>query len=235
MIPDHLAIILDGNRRFAKQLMKAPWIGHRYGLEKTRQVLQWTCEAGIKYMTAYTLSLENIGSRPKKELEMILNYLDIETDNVLKNKEHVVHKFKVNMRFIGRIHILPKKLQKKMAAVEEMTKNYNSHFLNIAVAYGGQQEIVDATKKILLKGLSGAIKPSDVDEKLIKANLYTNGHPYPDMVFRTGGEKRLSNFLPFQAAYSELIFTDKTFPSLTKKDFDSALKEFEKRKRRFGR
>ncbi|MBI3190580.1 di-trans,poly-cis-decaprenylcistransferase [archaeon] len=235
MIPDHLAVILDGNRRFAKQMLKAPWIGHKYGLEKTRQVLQWTCEAGIKYMTAYVLSLENISTRPKKELKMILNYLDQETENVLGNKDHTVHRFKIKVRFIGRLHILPKALQKKMAAVEEMTKKYKDHFLNIAVAYGGQQEIVDATKRILIKGLGGAIKPSDIDEKLIKAHLYTNGQPYPDMVFRTGGEKRLSNFLPFQTAYSELIFTDTTWPSLTKKDFDNALKEFGKRKRRFGK
>jgi len=233
--PTHIGVILDGNRRFAKQLMKRSWIGHKYGLEKTRQVLQWACEAGIKYVTAYVLSLENITSRPKEELKMILKYLEMEADNVLNNADHVIHKFNVRVRFIGRTHILPKQLQKKLIKVEKTTERYTNHALNVALAYGGQQEIADAVKQILLKGLKGVIKPSDIDHSMIKRHLYTNGQPYPDLIFRTGGEKRLSNFLPFQSAYSELIFTDKKWPELTKKDFDAALKEFSNRKRRFGR
>jgi len=235
MLPTHLGIVMDGNRRFAKTLMKSAWMGHKYGLEKTRHVLEWACESGIKYITAYTLSLENISTRPKKELRMILDYLDRESDNVLSNKDHVINRFRIKVRFIGRISLLPKSLQKKLGDVEKATANHKNHFLNIALAYGGQQEIVDAMKKILLKGLDGIIKPSDVDEQLIKAHLYTNGQPYPDMIFRTGGEKRLSNFLPFQSAYSELIFTDKKWPELSRKDFDNALKEYSDRKRRFGK
>lgn len=235
IVPIHMGVILDGNRRFAKQLMKNPWIGHKYGLEKTRQVLQWACEAGIKYVTAYVLSLENISTRPKEELKMILQYLDKEADNIMHNKNHVIHKFDVSVKFIGRINILPQQLQKKLAEVEKATSGYKSHVLNVALAYGGQQEIVDAVKEILLKGLSGTIKPSDVDDTLVKKHLYTNGQPYPDLIFRTGGEKRLSNFLSFQSAYSELIFTDKKWPELSKKDFNAALKEFSKRKRRFGK
>ena len=106
--------------------------------------------------------------------------------------------------------------------------------MNIAIAYGGQQELVDAMKKILKKGLHGIIKPADLNENTLKEHLYTNGQPSPDMIFRTGGEKRLSNFLPFQSAYSELIFTEKRWPELTKRDFNAALKEFENRQRRFG-
>lgn len=235
IVPTHIGVILDGNRRFAKQLMKKPWMGHYYGLQKTREVLQWACEAGIKYITAYTLSFENLKSRPKKELAMILKYLEMEADNIITGTDHMVHKFNVKVRFIGRLHLLPSRLQKKLAAVENKTFDYKNHVLNVALAYGGQQEIADAVKEILLKGLKGVIKPSDVDETLVRHHLYTNGQPYPDLVFRTGGEHRLSNFMPFQSAYSELIFTDKKWPELSKKDFDEALEEFDKRQRRFGK
>jgi len=231
----HLGMILDGNRRFAVRLMKKPWMGHRYGLEKSREALEWACELGIKHVTAYVLSLENLKSRPKKELQYILKYLGMEADNILKNREHVVNKNSVRVRFIGRTHLLPDWLQQKMADVEKMTEKNDRHFLNIAVAYGGQQEIVDATKKILQEGLAGVIKPSDVDEKFIKEHLYTNGQPSPDLIIRTGGERRLSNFLPFQSVYSELIFLDKKWPEMTKKDFVAAISEFEKRQRRFGK
>jgi tritrans,polycis-undecaprenyl-diphosphate synthase [geranylgeranyl-diphosphate specific] len=235
MLPNHIGIIMDGNRRFARQLMKPGFMGHKYGLEKSRQVIEWACEAGIKYITAYTLSLENIKTRPKKELGLILHYIDQEAENILHNKEHIVHRFGVNVRFIGRIQILPKRLQAKLHDAEAATNAYKNHVLNIALAYGGQQEIVDAVRKILLKGLKGIIKPSDVDQDLLKRHLYTNGQPYPDLIIRTGGEKRLSNFMPFQSAYSELIFMDKKWPELNKKDFKAALKEFSDRKRRFGK
>lgn len=235
MLPQHVGIILDGNRRFARELMKRPWLGHKMGLEKARNVLEWACRRGIRYVTAYVLSLENFGSRPKRELRLILKYFGEEMDNILSSSNHVIHRFGVRVRFIGRIHILPEELQKKMKKVEEATKKYTKHTINIAIAYGGQQELVDATKKILEKGLRGVIKPSDLDETLIKEHLYTNGQPFPDMIFRTGGEKRLSNFLPFQSVYSELIFTDTKWPALTEKEFDAALQEFASRRRRFGK
>ena len=234
MLPQHVGIILDGNRRFAKELMKKPWEGHKIGLDKSHEVLDWACKRGIKYLTAYVLSLENLDTRPKGERRMILSYLGQETSDIIKDKNHIIHKLKVRVRFIGRIRLLPKDLQKKMHEVEKVTKKYDNHFLNIAVAYGGQQELVDATKKILKKGLEGVLKPANLNEKILKEHLYTNGQPAPDMIFRTGGEKRLSNFLPFQSAYSELIFTNKKWPELTKRDFNNALREFSKRQRRFG-
>jgi len=235
MIPKHVGVILDGNRRYARALMKNPWEGHKAGIKKSRDVISWACEKGIKYITAYVLSWENYYSRPKREMNLILKYLEEEMDNITKDKSHVIHKNKVRVRFIGRVNVLPKNLQKKLKLVEEATKDYKKHYLDIALAYGGRQEIIDATREILLKGLKGVIKPSDLDEKIIKQHLYTNGHPYPDMILRTGGEHRLSNFLPFQSAYSELIFTDKHWPELTKKDFIDALDEFSRRKRRFGK
>ena len=234
MLPQHVGLILDGNRRFARELMKRPWLGHKMGLDKARQVLGWACERGIKYVTAYVLSLENIQTRPKKELRLILKYFGEEMDAIINSTDHVIDNFSVQVRFIGRTHILPDWLQAKMKKVEEKTKKYKDHTLNIAIAYGGQQELVDAMKKILQEGLAGIIRPSDLDETVLKEHLYTNGQPHPDMILRTGGEKRLSNFLPFQSAYSELIFTDTKWPALSKKDFDSALKEFSDRQRRFG-
>jgi len=230
----HVGVILDGNRRFAKQLMKRPWEGHKYGLLKSREVLTWACEAGIKHITAYVLSLENIKTRPKRELKMILKYIGKEADNILEDAGHVVHHFHVKVRFIGRINVLPKELQKKIDLVERKTERYTKHVLNVAVAYGGQQEIVDATKKILMKGLKGVIRPSDMNEKIMRAHLWTNGQPEPDLIIRTGGEKRLSNFLPFQSAYSELFFLDKKWPEFSKKDFDQVLEEYAERQRRFG-
>ena len=154
MLPQQIGIILDGNRRFAIELVRRPWEGHRLGMLKARDVLRWACEKGIKYVTAYTLSLENLFKRPKKELKLILNYIGKEAENILSNKDHVVHKFNVQVRFIGRKYLLPRALQEKMKSVEKMTKKYNKHFLNIAVAYGGQQELVDAMRKITKKILN---------------------------------------------------------------------------------
>ncbi len=233
-IPVHIGMILDGNRRFARELLKRPWEGHRLGLEKAREVLKWSCEAGIKYMTAYVLSFENLKTRPKRELKYIMKFLGMEADSILNDGKHVVHQFHIKVKFIGRTHLLPDRLQEKLATVEERTKHYNRHVLNVALAYGGQQEIVDATKRILEKGLRGMIRPSDLNEQIMKEHLYTNGQPYPDLIVRSGGEKRLSNFLSFQSAYSELIFTNKRWPELSKRDFNNFLKEFAQRKRRFG-
>lgn len=233
-VPTHIGVILDGNRRFARELMKKPWEGHRMGLEKAREMLKWSCEAGIKYLTAYVLSFENLGTRPRTELKYILKFLEMEADRILQDSTHVVHNFQVKVRFIGRLHLLPAHLQAKLAAVEEKTKHYNRHFLNVALAYGGQQEIVDAARRILEKGLKGIIKPAEMDEQIMKQHLYTNGQPYPDLIVRSGGEKRLSNFLSFQSAYSELIFTDKRWPEITRRDFNRFLEQFRSRKRRFG-
>ncbi len=218
----HVGFILDGNRRFARDLLKRPWEGHRLGLEKARSALEWACDYGIKHITAYVLSLENLTSRPKRELAYILKYLEMETDSILKNADHAVNRYKIKVLFIGRTHLLPVNLQNK------------KHVLNVALAYGGQQEIVDAVKQIMSKSMKGLISPAQLNEQIIKEHLYTNGQPAPDLIIRTGGEKRLSNFLPFQSAYSELVFLDKRWPEMTKADFEAAVDEYDRRKRRFG-
>ncbi len=235
MLPQHVGIIMDGNRRFSRELLKlVPWKGHEYGVKKAREVLKWACERGIKYMTTYALSLENLTSRPKKELEMILKYMGEEMDDILTNNDHPVSVFSVKVRFIGRLKLLPSDLQNKLRKVESFTKNNTKHVLNIALAYGGQQEISDAVKKITKKIMQGTIKPSDLNEDIIKKHLYTNGQPAPDLIIRTGGDRRLSNFLPFQSAYAELMFVDKKWPEFLEKDFNNCLNDFSKRQRRFG-
>ncbi len=185
-------------------------------------------------MTAYVLSLENYSTRPKRELSIILKHLEREADTILTDKSHVIHRFHVKVHFIGRLAVLRSTLRQKLKAVERATRAHNQHVLNIAIAYGGQQEIVDATKQLIKKALKGILRPADINETMLKSHLYTNGQPNPDVIFRTGGEQRLSNFLPFQSAYSELIFTNKKWPEITEPDFDAMLAEFSRRKRRFG-
>ncbi len=238
MVSDiHIGVIMDGNRRYAKLLMKSPNFGHKFGAKVARKMLNWIPEINkemqinIRYITAYTLSIENFSSRPKDELNFILNQISNECDSILNNESYPVNRHGFSVRFIGRIEILPQELQRKIKLVEEKTKTNRNYFLNLAVVYGGQQEIADAVKKII------DMKPrtSEEIEQLIKDNLYTPDQPFPDLIIRTGGEKRLSNFLTFQSAYSELIFTEKRWPEITKNDMISFLEEYKRRKRTFGK
>ncbi|MBU3957499.1 MAG: di-trans,poly-cis-decaprenylcistransferase [Nanoarchaeota archaeon] len=232
--PIHIGIILDGNRRFAKRLMLRPWKGHEWGAEKVKELLRWCKGTGVKYLTLYSLSAQNIFSRPKREMNFLLKIFEREFSEIAK-KSHEAHKNKVRVKVIGRTNILPKSLQDAIAKAEKSTKNYNDYFLNLAVAYGGQEEITDAIIGIAKKVSAGAIKPEQINEELISRSLYTDGTPYPDMIIRTGGEKRLSNFLLWQSAYSELFFVDKLWPEFTKEDFLKTIEEFKQRQRRFGK
>ncbi len=232
--PLHIGIILDGNRRFAKRLMARPWKGHEWGAEKVKELLRWCKGTGVKYLTLYSLSEENIKSRPKEELDFLFKMFESEF-RAITDKSHDAHKNKVRVKAMGRTSLLPKTLQSAIKAAEEITKNYSNYFLNIAIAYGGQQEITDAVIGIAKKIAGGILKPEQINEDLIKHSLYTNSAPYPDMIIRTGGEKRLSNFLCWQSAYSELFFVDKMWPEFTREDFLSAIEEFKSRQRRFGK
>lgn len=233
-VPAHIGIILDGNRRFAKRLMLQPWKGHEWGAEKVRELLRWCKGTGVKYLTLYSLSIQNYISRPKEEMKYLLGIFEKEFNEIAK-KSHEAHENKVRVKVIGRTNILPRSLQSAIAKAEESTKNYKNYFLNLAIAYGGQEEITDAIIGIAKKVSAGTIKPEQINEDLIRHSLYTNGAPYPDMIIRTGGEKRLSNFLLWQSAYSELFFVDKMWPDFTKDDFLSAIEEFKQRQRRFGK
>jgi tritrans,polycis-undecaprenyl-diphosphate synthase [geranylgeranyl-diphosphate specific] len=232
-VPTSVAIIPDGNRRFAKRLMKQPWKGHQWGNEKLKDVFDWCTQAGVKMVTIYVLSLENLTSRPKREIDFLLNLAKKEAKGILENKGHFVHRNRIRVKFFGRMDLLPKELQSLFRKAEIATKSYSSYFLNFAIAYGGRQELVEASRRIAVRIASRKLDPNDVDEDVIRHNLQTSQEP--DLIIRTGGEKRLSNFLLFQSAYSELAFTDTYWPALTKKELLSILKDFGNRERRFGK
>ena len=224
--PKHIAIILDGNRRFAKKLMLEPWKGHEYGKEKVEQILDYAKDLGVNEITFYALSVENIKNRPKNELEYLYKifremFRDIDKEKINKNK--------IKMRFIGNLSLLPQDLKEQCEKIEQETKDNDNFIVNYAVAYGGRQEIIEAVKKIL----KNKIKEEDVNEETIENALYMKDQP--DLVIRTGGEKRTSNFLPWQSAYSELIFLDKFWPEFEKQDLINCIEEFKSRKRNFGK
>lgn len=215
--------------------MKRPWKGHEWGLKKLKSVLEWCKEFGIRIITIYALSLENLHKRPKKEIEMLFNLAKKEIQDIISDSQSFIHKNRVKIRFFGNLHLLPKDLQEGIQKVEEITKNYSNFFMNIAIAYGGRQEVVEASKKIAREVMEGRLKPEDITEDMVKKNLQTNGFPDPDLIIRTGGEKRLSNFLLFQGAYAELAFVDSYWPELRKEEFEKIIRDFSMRERRFGR
>jgi tritrans,polycis-undecaprenyl-diphosphate synthase [geranylgeranyl-diphosphate specific] len=224
--PSHVAIILDGNRRFAKRLMLEPWKGHEYGAKKVDKLLDYAKELGIKEVTLYCLSVENLKSRPKKELEYLFKLFKKEFRDMDRDK---IERTKTKIRFIGNISLLPKDLKEECEKLEKETEKNNGFIVNFAIAYGGKQEIIELIKRIIKKKIS----PEKIDEKIIKENLYLEDEP--DMIIRTGGEIRTSNFLPWQSAYSEWFFLKKFWPEFDKKDLKECIEEFKSRKRNFGK
>jgi len=229
-IPKHVGIILDGNRRFAKRLMLKPWKGHEFGAEKVKKLLEWSKDVGIKELTLYAFSYENF-NRPKKEFEYLMDLFRKEFDKLIDNKDISKNEIKIN--FIGRLQLFPKDLKEKMYKIIDKTKNYNKYIVNIAMAYGGRAEIVDAVKRIGEKIKEGSLDVKNINEKLFSDNLYMSDDA--DLIIRTGGEKRTSGFLPWQGTYAELVFVDKSLPEFEKEDFLQCIKEFQGRKRRFGK
>lgn len=219
----HIGIILDGNRRFARRLMKVPWKGHEYGAEKVEKLLDWGKELDIKEFTLYALSLENF-NRPKKEFDYLISLFKREFSKFLDDSR--IDEFKIKIRFIGKKDLFDKDMQSLMNALEKKTKNYSNYVVNFAIGYGGRQEIIEAVNKIV-KGRRV------VNEETFSKFLWLQDEP--DLIIRTGGEKRISNFLLWQGAYSEFIFLSKMWPEFTKSDLKKALKEFSNRKRRFGK
>jgi tritrans,polycis-undecaprenyl-diphosphate synthase [geranylgeranyl-diphosphate specific] len=228
-IPKHIGLILDGNRRFSKKLMKEPWKGHEYGAKKIEELLEWSNELGIKELTLFCFSIENF-NRPKIEFDYLMNLFRKEIPRLIDDERIIKNKIKVN--FIGRINLFPKDIYDKMIETMEKTKNYNNFKLNFAMAYGGRAEIIDAVKKITNEIKTGKISLEDINEELFKKYLYIESEP--DLIIRTSGEKRFSGFMLWQASYSELYFCDKLWPEFTKEDFIEAIENYKKRDRRFG-
>jgi len=231
--PEHIAIILDGNRRWASEQSLNPWIGHHHGADKIEDLINWCLDIGVNSMTLYAFSTENFQRHPK-EVEELMTIAEEKLKEVLTNER--IHEHRVRVKVIGRLNLLPKSLQKMIGHVEDTTKDYNEHFLNVALAYGGRAEIVDAARKIAQKVEKGELKPDMIDERIFEKFLYTAhmSKQDPDLIIRTSGEERLSGFLLWQSAYSELCFLDVYWPAFRKIDLLRALRTYQQRKRRFG-
>ena len=231
-IPKHVAIIMDGNRRWARKLEKPPWYGHLFGSQKLEEILEWCRELGIRTLTVYAFSTENFKRSPE-EVNALMNLFEQKFKELLTDER--VHKYGIRVNVIGRRELLPRSVREAAEEAERATRKYSNYTLNIALAYGGRSEITDAVKEIIDDVLRGKIRKEDIDEELIKKYLYYPNMPDPDIVIRTGGEVRISNFLLYQIAYSELFFVDVYFPEFRKIDFLRIIREYQKRQRRFGR
>ena len=228
-LPKHIAIIMDGNRRWAREKGKDAKFGHKNGADNLDKLAHFANDIGLKYMTVYAFSTEN-WKRAEEEVGALMvilgNYLDYFSDKA--ETENI----KINI--LGDINRVDKKLQTKLLDAVEKTKNNTGLILNIAFNYGGRNEIVYAMKNIAKLIENKTITIDDIDEKLISRNLYTKEQPDPDLVIRTGGELRISNFLPWQSVYSELYFTNKYWPDFKNEDLLEAIAQYQKRNRRFG-
>lgn len=222
----HIAIIMDGNRRWAKEKNLPSAMGHKKGVDSLKNILRACNDFSIKYLTVYAFSTEN-WNRKKEEVEFLMNLVAVTLTNELAE----MHKENVQIHFIGDLTKLSDKLQKILANAVETTKNNTGVVLQIALNYGSRDEIVHAVQKIVESG----VKSDEIDEQLISENLYTAGVPDPDILIRTGGEQRISNYLLWQIAYSEIIIRSEFWPDFDKNSLKDSILEFGKRQRRYGK
>lgn len=227
----HLACIMDGNRRWAKSQGWLPWIGHREGVEAAKRAVEFCIESNIPYLSLYTFSAENF-KRPEQEISYLFNVVFQE---VIASLTAMCVKNQIRVKFVGDRSLFPVGLKPQIIEMEEVTKGYSRLNLNILFCYGGRQEMVSGIKTIVEQVKLGTLAPDDISEAVIAQNLWTNGTPDPDMIIRTGGAKRLSNFLLYQAAYSEFYFLDCMWPEIQKKDLEQAVLYFNECRRNFGR
>ena len=221
----HLGIIPDGNRRYAKKLSKKPWKGHQEGSEKLEQVIRWLGDTDVQKVTVYSLSWENLNKRPRDEFNYLMKLF--KNKSLEKAESEEVHENEICFKVVGKHDKLPKEVTGAFKKLEKATKDYDNLIINLAVAYSGRQEVLHAFKEIKENGL-------EINEENVEKNLWIDGDS-PEMIIRTGGEKRLSNFLLWQSAYSELYFIDKMWPEIEKEDINKALEEYRDRERRFGK
>lgn len=228
-LPVHIAIIMDGNRRWARQRNLDVKTGHKEGAKTLENIVRYAKKVGIKYITVYAFSTEN-WKRSEEEVGALMLLLQAYLDSYAKRADTEGIKVKI----LGDISVLPKGMQKTIGKLEERTKDNTDINFNIALNYGGRDEIVKAVRKISEKVKNGELNVEDINEEIISDNLYTSGMPDPDVVVRTSGEMRTSNFLPWQIVYSEFIFVEKNWPEFSEEDLDKVIEIYQKRNRKFG-
>ena len=229
-IPSHIAIIMDGNGRWAKKRGLPRVAGHKRGVDTVKEIVEACAEIGVKYLTLYTFSTEN-WKRPKDEVSMLMRLLL----NSLRERVNELNENDVRLTTIGDTESLPLEVQKQLSEDIERTKNNKKMVLNLALSYSGRWELLEAIKKISDLSAKGKLSAEDIDEKLVSSFLTTKEIPDPDLVIRTSGEFRVSNFLLWQIAYSEFIITETLWPDFSKYDLYDAIKIFQTRERRFGK
>lgn len=227
-LPSHIAIVMDGNGRWAEQRKRPRSMGHQAGLKALRRVTEHCGKRGISELTVFAFSSEN-WNRPRSEVSRLMDLFM----RALDKEAGQLHKNKVCLRFIGDLSRFPPELQNKVARVLERNPGDWKMMLNVAANYGGRWDIVEAARKLASRALAGEIQASDIDESLLSTNL-ASGLSDPDLLIRTGGELRLSNFLLWQSAYTELYFTTVLWPDFGPEEIDEAIEEFQSRNRRFG-
>ncbi len=225
-IPRHVAIIMDGNGRWAQERGLPRLAGHRAGTENLRRIIEACVEFGIRYLTIYAFSTENWG-RPKDEVEGLMDIME----EVIDREVPKLHEQGVQIRHLGKMEGIRPELQQKIREAVELTRNNQRLILNVALNYGGRDEIVQAIRRMIRDGL----KPEEVTEERVSQYLYTAGIPDPDLIIRTSGEHRISNFLLWQSAYAEWYFTPVYWPDFDKEELRKALEDYARRQRRFGR
>lgn len=232
-IPKHIAIIMDGNRRYAEEVLgTVPMEGHRLGRKKLEEVLHWCLDLDIKVLTVYAFSMENF-NRAEDEVSYLMDLLEKSLYEFADDKD--VQENRVAVRVIGDRSAMPEKVQTAMDYALEKTRGFDGHTFNLAIAYGGRQDIANAVKEIARDVSEGRISVDDICEHTISKYISTTGIPDPDLVLRTSGEVRVSNFLLWQLAYSELYFTDVYWPGFRHIDFLRAIRTYQQRTRRFGK
>lgn len=228
-LPKHIAVIMDGNGRWAQKKGLPRFAGHKKGAEALALFLNEVQKLNIKYVTVFAFSSEN-WSRPKEEILALMNLLrQTLKENIIKADQN-----NIKYSFIGNLDKINKDILEQIRLLEKKTANKNGLFFNIALSYGGREEIIFATKKIAEKVKNNKLNINEISEDIFAQNLYNPGQPYPDLLIRTSGEKRISNFLLWQLAYTEMVFLDTLWPDFSAKDLDMAIIEFQKRERRFG-
>ncbi len=230
-VPRHLAVIMDGNRRYAFEEGLTPQEGHRIGGSKLEDVVKWCHEVGIEGLTVFAFSTDNF----KRSDEEVRHLMDLFAEDLRRLAENErIHDHEVRVKVIGETDVLPDRVVEAAAEVEEATRSYEQHYFNVAIGYGGREEIVEAVRQIARDVEGGKVDPGEVEKELISSYLYTADSPDPDLILRTSGEERISNFLLWQLAYAEFYFSDVYWPALKKTDFLNVIQSYQKRQRRYG-